>query len=166
MPIIWEMPEKRGNSSPIEPNALIERFVWLFGKARIRDVIENKEFVGGHWHANLISERIPFHISINENFWIGKPVGGRLRAIGVAQGLKVGVVYYHPKLVYIYDNLVYITVTKLEGGEYPLSWHRTKDRKGHWVAKGKVAEGFIPFLKKGLILQWTFYLASRKNKNI
>ena len=44
--------------------------------------------------------------------------GTFIRIAWLVQGLKVGEVYHHPKILYLGNTLVYISIVKLEGGEY------------------------------------------------
>ena len=117
-PILWQMLDKRGNSNCEERITLIDRFVHLFGKDCIKDILADRDFIGNKWFKYLETNRIPFHIRIKANLWLTKYNGLSIKVGWIAQGLKVNEVYHHPKMVYIGKSLVYISIIKLEGGEY------------------------------------------------
>jgi len=50
-PLLFTMPDKRGNSNSAERIAPVERFVRLFGKGCIECLVADREFVGGKWMA-------------------------------------------------------------------------------------------------------------------
>ena len=118
LPLMWMMLEKRGNSNSLERIALIERFIRLFGKACIHNLVADREFIGDKWFGYLQKERIAFHIRVKENQWLRKPNGERMKASWVAQGLPLNEVYHHPKLVYLDNTLVYMSIVRLKGNEY------------------------------------------------
>jgi hypothetical protein len=118
LPLMWTMLDKRGSSNSLERIALIERFIGLFGKECIHDLVADREFIGDRWFGYLQKERIAFHIRVKENLWLRKPDGERMKASWIAQGLPLNEVSHHPKLVYLDNTLVYISIVRLKGNEY------------------------------------------------
>jgi len=61
---------KKGNSDTKERQELIEHFIRLFGKERIKALTADREFIGEQWFKWLIQEDIPFVIRIRNNISI------------------------------------------------------------------------------------------------
>ena len=118
LPLLWTMLDKRGNSNSCERITLMERFIRLFGKDCIHDLVADREFIGDKWFSYLQCERIAFHIRVRENLWFNKPNGERLKMNWIAQGLRLNEVYHHPKLLYLDNALVYVSAIRLKGNEY------------------------------------------------
>lgn len=118
LPLLWTMLDKRGNSNSLGRMALMERFIRLFGKECIQDLVADREFIGDKWFTYLQRERIAFHIRVRENLWFNKPNGERLKMNWIAQGLRLNEVYHHPKLLYLDNTLVYVSAIRLKGNGY------------------------------------------------
>lgn len=58
---------KRGNSDTAERKELMESFIKIFGKERIKALTADREFIGEKWFEWLIQEDIPFVIRIRNN---------------------------------------------------------------------------------------------------
>ena len=67
VPLLWMPLNKKGNSDTAERIELLERFLTLFGRARIEYVTADREFIGGEWFQWLIAEGIGFCIRIRKN---------------------------------------------------------------------------------------------------
>jgi hypothetical protein len=67
IPLLWTMLDKKGNSNTAERIALLERFVRLFGAARIQCLTADREFVGKQWVEYLLRTKIPFRLRIKAN---------------------------------------------------------------------------------------------------
>ena len=80
IPLMWMMLPKKGNSNTHERKQLVGRYIRLFGADSIECLLADREFVGKHWFAWLIGEKIKFHLRIKENMWIDRPGKGRVRA--------------------------------------------------------------------------------------
>ena len=90
-PILFLMLNKRGNSNTDERIALVERYIRLFGKASIIDLLGDREFVGQDWIGYLSTNQIGFYIRIRENFYIIDPrTGERVQASRKFAGLQLG----------------------------------------------------------------------------
>ena len=60
--LMWTVLDRAGNSGAKERIALIERFIAVFGKARIGLLLGDREFIGTDWLNYLIERDIPFVI--------------------------------------------------------------------------------------------------------
>ena len=49
IPLFWLLLNKRGNSCSIERIALIKRFIRVFGKDKIHQILADREFIGEKW---------------------------------------------------------------------------------------------------------------------
>lgn len=66
IPLCWQLLDKAGNASAFEHQALIERFVALFGKDCIAGVLGDREFASGELFHYFNQTSIPFYIRIKE----------------------------------------------------------------------------------------------------
>jgi hypothetical protein len=82
-PLMLSMLDKRGNSSTKERIDLIERFIQLFGKEKIRFLLADREFVGNNWLGYLKKENISFYIRIRNNFIVINPRNGKRIKVSV-----------------------------------------------------------------------------------
>ena len=118
MPVMWMMLPKKGNSNSLERIDLIERFISLFGKDCISSVVADREFIGDKWLSWLELNSIPYHIRIRDNMWFRKPDGEQFRMSWILQGQKLHTIYNHPKILYLDNNLVYVSGMRLPNNEY------------------------------------------------
>lgn len=77
IPIIWELiteddekTGKKGNSHTKDRKNIIDKFISIFGKDKIKAITADREFVGEDWFEYLISSDLPFVIRIKKNFII------------------------------------------------------------------------------------------------
>jgi hypothetical protein len=69
IPVLWDILDRGGGSTMAQRQALIGRFIALFGKGSIKLLLADREFGGSQWIEFLVENDIPFAIRI----------GGRLR---------------------------------------------------------------------------------------
>jgi hypothetical protein len=157
LPLMWTMLEKRGNSNYLERIALIERFIKLFGKACIHDLVADREFIGDKWFSYLQKERIAFHIRVKENLWLRKPNGERMKASWISQRVPVNKVYHYPKLVYLDNTLVYISIIRLKGNEYLIiaSYNNQEKAIENYRDRWQIETMFKAFKTNGFNLEAT-----------
>jgi len=74
-PIVWLVLPKAGNSHTDERITLMEIFIDLFGKQRIKCLFGDREFVGRQWLMWLRKEDIDFRMRIHENYQIANGRG-------------------------------------------------------------------------------------------
>ena len=67
IPILWMLLPKKGNSNEEERIKLMNRFISIFGKGVIYDLLADREFIGDTWIGYLIEDEIPFDIRIRAN---------------------------------------------------------------------------------------------------
>lgn len=66
-PLLWRVLPKKGCSDTRERIELVEEFVRLFGRASLRYLCADREFVSLGWFAYLRRERLPFRIRVRAN---------------------------------------------------------------------------------------------------
>jgi len=67
IPVLWHILDRAGSSSMIQRQALLERFLALFGKASIKLLLAGREFIGTQWFEFLIENDVPFAIRVHRN---------------------------------------------------------------------------------------------------
>ena len=67
IPLLWNLLDKAGNATSAEHQAILERFIMLFGKDCIAGVLADREFGSGDLFNWLNENKIPFYIRIKED---------------------------------------------------------------------------------------------------
>lgn len=65
IPVLWEVLDRGGCSSMAQREALIGRFIALFGRGSIKLLLADREFDGNQWFEFLVENDIPFAIRIS-----------------------------------------------------------------------------------------------------
>ncbi|MCP4176637.1 MAG: IS4 family transposase [bacterium] len=112
IPLVWKLLRKKGNSNTLERQEVLNRYIGLFGIKSIEGFMADREFIGEKWFEEIIGLEIPFHIRIKANMKINVPSKGEKKAFWLFNHLKVGTAYHYPGLVYINQNLVYLSGIK------------------------------------------------------
>jgi len=112
IPILWTLLPKRGNSNSQERKDLLSQYIQLFGTSSINGLMADREFIGGDWFKELINCKIPFHIRIKGNMRVKVPGKGEKKAFWLFNQLRVNQLLHYHGLVYIQDNLVYLSGSK------------------------------------------------------
>ena len=77
-PIVWVSLNKQGNSNTNERIDIMNRFIDIFGIAKINCLTADREFIGQHWFGYLLERSIHFRSRIRDNFQVtnakGQPV--------------------------------------------------------------------------------------------
>ncbi len=117
-PVVWISLDKRGNSNTDERITLIEKFIRLFGKEKIRCLTADREFIGYKWFAYLLNEKIPFRIRIKDNFKVTSSKGNQVAIKLLFRNLKPGEKRILRRPRKICEVSVFIIGQKLPTGEY------------------------------------------------
>lgn len=80
VPLLWLVLDKAGASDTGERVCLLQRFVALFGKDKVRFVTADREFIGQEWIGWLLSQELPFRIRIKAGEWLRHEDGRQKRA--------------------------------------------------------------------------------------
>ena len=156
-PVLWKMLPKRGNSNCKERIALLNRFIKIFGKGCIEAIVADREFIGNDWLMFLQSEHIAYHIRIKDNMWFTKAGGAKLRMSWLLQGCKTGEGYYHPKMLYLDQGLVYVSGMKLKNNEYLIivSYNKQQQSLLSYKQRWQIETMFKAFKTKGFNMEDT-----------
>lgn len=117
LPILWTVLDKAGNSDTGERIALMRRFLDLFGAARIRALLADREFVGEDWVQWLQAERIPFRLRPKRDTLIPNSWNVPMRADRLFQALKPGHARYLEGRRPVWGCFVHLSALRLEDGE-------------------------------------------------
>lgn len=117
-PVVWLMLPKAGNSDTDERITLMEIFIELFGKERIKLVFGDREFVGKQWLVWMREQGIDFRIRIHENYRIANGRGKLVPAwkLFAQTGVNIPLVLPQPRRMWGEDW--YFTGCYLGKGEY------------------------------------------------
>jgi hypothetical protein len=111
IPLFWYLLDKRGNSNYGERIKIIEDFIEVFGKERIKVLVADREFVGQKWFEWLEKEEIPFAIRMMNNHRINTG-DGLVYVSSIFSHLKMGehTIHSKKKTLYGYENLSVVGV--------------------------------------------------------
>ena len=116
LPIFWcVLGNKKGNSSQKERIELLNKFMKNFGRHRIDYLTADREFVGKDWFSFLALHHIRFFIRVRNNMYFTLASGRKVKASWLLLSQPVNRVYFHPKIIYLQDTLVYFSGTKFLG---------------------------------------------------
>ena len=65
IPVLWAVWNKQGNSDFRIRIVLLQRFIQLFGRDRIKALVADREFVGNDWFNYLSDYQIPYYMRIS-----------------------------------------------------------------------------------------------------
>lgn len=75
IPVCWLMLEKEGSSSTEERIQLLEVFIRLYGKNRIRLLLGDAEFIGEEWFSWLSAKKIKVVVAVRKNLKTQSNIG-------------------------------------------------------------------------------------------
>jgi Transposase DDE domain len=64
IPLMWHVLDRSGASCMEQRQALLSRFIALFGKGSVKLLLADREFIGGQWFDFLVENGIPFVIRV------------------------------------------------------------------------------------------------------
>lgn len=117
-PLVWFALDKRGNSNTKERIRLIDRFIEIFGKAKIRCLTADREFVGADWFEYLLKMDISFRIRIKENFVVTNSRGMSVSVKTLFRDIKIGEYRILEGRRIVLGHPLYIIGLPLPDGEY------------------------------------------------
>lgn len=113
LPIFWRvLGDKRGNSCQEERKALLRRFMDHFGKNSIEYLTADREFIGQEWLTFLATHQIHFFIRVRSNLRFTLCNGQKVKAHWLLMAQPLNQVYFHPKIVYLQNTLLYYSGLK------------------------------------------------------
>lgn len=72
-PVLYKLMDKRGNLHTQERIDIVNRFIRLFGRDAVKNLVADREFVDEKWMEYLNLHGIRYHIRIRDNFWVKDP---------------------------------------------------------------------------------------------
>lgn len=117
MPLFWELLPKAGNASALEHQAIIERFIAVFGKENIVGILADREFGSGDLFQWLNQQRIPFYIRIKEDSIVRVGNKKLCKAEKIFREVTPRKTLLFSMKIEIYGQKVYLAGSRSEGGE-------------------------------------------------
>jgi hypothetical protein len=117
IPLMWELLDKAGNATALEHQAILQRFIHVFGKDRISGVLADREFGSGSLFGWCNAQDIPFYIRIKEDSLVRVKRKKICKAVDIFKGLPPKDSLCFNMNVSIYDQLVYLAGSRSETGE-------------------------------------------------
>jgi hypothetical protein len=118
LPVFWSVLGKAGNSNTAERVALMERFLAVFGAARIAALLADREFVGEDWLRWLQRQSIPFHQRIKRDTRIPNSWNRMMRVDELFGSLRPGESHRLRGRRPVWGCLVHLSVLRLDDGGF------------------------------------------------
>ena len=117
VPLLWSVLPNPGASDTKERKNLLERFVGLLGKERIRFVTADREFIGREWIGWLLKQGLAFRIRVKAGEWLrhADPAKGEKRG---SQWFGLRACRCKPRVMTLWGVPVYVGGRRLQGNEY------------------------------------------------
>ena len=117
IPILWSLLPHKGNSKTQIRTALISRFIALFGKAGIKGVLGDREFIGKAWFAYLDKQQVPFYFRIKKDANTNNSRGLSVQVSWLFHDLPVGrqQALYGPRPIYGHQLYVWAARSPCDG---------------------------------------------------
>ena len=117
-PVLYTLMDKRGNSHTKERIDIIDRFIRLFGRKSIKNLVADREFVGEAWMEYLNFQGIEYHIRIRDNFWVKDPrTGKESKAWWMFNDLRINECRVLYRIYYVNNQLCYLSASKIKNKE-------------------------------------------------
>lgn len=118
LPVFWSVLDKAGNSDTAERIARMERFLKVFGIAKIEALLADREFVGEAWFRWLQKQGIPFHQRLKRNTLVPNGWNRMMRLDVLFGSLKPGDCRHLPGRRPVWGCFVHLTALRPDGGDF------------------------------------------------
>jgi hypothetical protein len=117
-PVLYKLMDKRGNSHTKERIDIIDRFIRLFGRKAMKNLVADREFVGEEWMEYLNFQEIEYHIRIRDNFLVKDPrTGKEIKAWWMFNDLRINECRVLYRIYYVNNQLCYLSASKIKNKE-------------------------------------------------
>lgn len=114
IPILFVLLPAQGASHTKDRIALIDHFIDLYGRSRIRSLSADREFIGKDWFKYLKNRNIKQYIRIKSNTRIFFENGQSISASKLFKGLDVGEIATRKKPIILFDQLCYLSAARIK----------------------------------------------------
>jgi hypothetical protein len=118
VPLFWSVLDKPGNSDTAERIALMERFLGVFGAARIAALLADREFVGEAWFRWLQGQGVPFHQRLKRDTLVPNSWNRMMRLDVLFGSLRPGQRRLLPGRRPVWGSFVHLSALRLEDGGF------------------------------------------------
>jgi hypothetical protein len=117
LPVFWSVLDQAGNSNTAERIAVMERFIAVFGTAKIGILLADREFVGEDGFLWLQRHRVPFHQRLKRDTRVPNSWNRMLRLDAVFRSLKPGECAGLPGRRPVWGGFVHLSALRLDDGD-------------------------------------------------
>jgi len=118
LPVLWSVLDKPGNPGTAERIAPMERFLAVFGAAKIGALLADREFVGEEWFRWLQRQGIPFHQRLKRNTLVPNGWNRMMRLDTLFGSLKPGECHRLPGRRPVWGCFVHLSALRLDDGDF------------------------------------------------
>jgi len=109
-PILYRMLDKRGSSHIDERIGIMNRYIVLFGKQTIKELLADREFIGERWFGYLNKNAIRYYIRILGNYQVMHALNGkRIQVSRLFESLKVNKAKFLSRPYWVTGRICYLS---------------------------------------------------------
>jgi len=109
-PILYRMLDKGGSSHIDQRIDIINRYINLFGKATIKELLADREFIGERWFSYLNKNAIRYYIRILGNYQVMHAINGKtIQVSRLFESLKVNNAKFLTRPYWVTGRICYLS---------------------------------------------------------
>jgi hypothetical protein len=118
VPLFWSLLDKAGNSDTAERIALMERFLKVFGAAKVAALLADREFVGEEGFRWRQRQGLPFHQRLKRNTRVPNSWNRMMRLDQWFGSLRPGEAHQLVGRRPVWGCFVYLSALRLDDGDF------------------------------------------------
>ena len=161
-PVLYKLMDKRGNSHTQERIDIVNRFIRLFGRDAVKNLVADREFVGEQWMEYLNLHGIRYHIRIRDNFWVKNPrTGKEFKVWWVFNDLEINQCKALYRIYYVNNQLCYLSASKIKNKEgkpelqIVISYNNPLDARKIYAERWQIETAFRALKSSGFNIEDT-----------
>ena len=160
-PILYRMMNKKGASHIDERIAIINRYIGLFGKETIKELLADREFIGERWFGYLNKNAIRYYIRILGNYQVMHAINGKTMQVSrLFESLKVNSVKFLSKPYWVTGRICHLAAyCFINQGKRDLviiaSFSKTRESINEYAKRWQIESMFRAIKSSGFNIQRT-----------
>lgn len=160
-PILYRMLDKRGSSHIDERIGIMDRYIVLFGKGTIKELLAGRVFIGERWFRYLNKNAIRYYIRILGNYQVMHAVNSKtIQVSRLFESLKVNKAKFLSRPYWVTGRICYLSALYfINEGKRDLMivacFSKTRDSIKEYANRWQIESMFRAIKSSGFNLQRT-----------
>ncbi len=160
-PILYQMLDKKGASHIDERIEIMNRYIDLFGKQTIKELLADREFIGEKWFGYLNKNAINYYIRILSNYQVMHAINGKtIRVSRLFESLKVNSAKFLSRPYWVAGRICYLcALCVINQGKRDLiivaSFSKTRDSIKEYAKRWQIESMFKAIKSSGFNIHKT-----------